>query len=404
MAGGTGNAFADDIVLNFLDTQADTTYTFAIQQFEKTHPGITVREQKVPFDQFNAQVQARVGSGDTSVDLYDADPPRISALVSKGLLADLTSVKPEVDAKLLPATIKPAVIDGKLYAIPRATSMVLMYYNKDLLEKAGIPLPSADPTKRMTWEDVVADAKKAQAAGAKWGLSFGQIDRYYQLQPLYESSGAGSGLTGLGLLTPDVNSQKWVQTTDWYGKLFADGISTRGVSDDQTYSQFQNGQVAFYLDGPWQFSNWFKEKNLHWGIAPHPYFAGGKPVTPTDGWTIGISPHSLHMKEAIELALFVAENKDVALNIAATSLPPASEAAFPDYLKSVSQAPETKDWGTLLKYELTNTAVSRPKTIGYIAFEEIMNKAFSDVRDGSPAKDVLDGAEDQLNSVFARLH
>ena len=57
----------------------------------------------------------------------------------------------------------------------------------------------------------------------------------------------------------------------------------------------------------------------------------------------------------------------------------------------------------MLSYELNNTAVSRPKTIGYIAFEEIMNKAFSDVRNCTDAKEVLDGAQDQLTSVFARL-
>ena len=403
VVGGVQIASAEDVVLNFLNTQADNTYKFAIQQFEKTHPGITVREQKVPFDQLNAQVQARVGSGDTSIDLYDADPPRISALVSKGLLADLSSVKDEVDSKLIPATIKPAMIDGKLYAIPRATSMVLMMYNKDLLEKAGIPLPSADPQQRMTWEEVLADAKKAQAAGAKWGIVPEQIDRYYQLQPLYESSGAGPGLTGDGLLTPAVNAPKWVETTEWYGKLFADGIAPRGVSSDQTPALFQNGEAAFFVAGPWNFSALLKLPGLHWGIAPHPYFAGGKQVTPTDGWAIGISPHTKHLKEAIEFALFVASNKEVALNIAAATLPPASKEAFPDYLKSVSNTEETRGWGKLLDYELANTAVSRPKTIGYIAFEEIMNKAFSDVRNGAAAKDVLDGAEEQLTSVFARL-
>ena len=400
---GLGGARADDITLNFLNVQADTTYSAAIQKFEKMYPGITVREQKVPFDQLNPQVQSRIGSGDTSIDLYDADPPRISALAAKGLLADLSSVKEQVEKELLPATIKPAIVDGKLYAIPRATSMVLTFYNKDLLHKAGVPFPSADPEDRLTWEDLLADAKKAQAAGAKWGIVPEQIDRYYQLQPLYELSGAGPGLTGDGLLTPAVNGEKWVQTTDWYRRLFSDGVAPRGVSDDQTSALFLNGQAAFFIGGPWNFSAFLKEPDLHWGIAPHPYFAGGKPVTPTDGWAVGISPHSQHMKEAIQFALFIATNKEAALSIAASTLPPASKEAFPDYLKSVSRDEETKDWGALLNYELTNTAVSRPKTIGYIVFEEIMNKAFSDVRNGADARDVLNGAQDQLTSAFARL-
>ena len=95
-----------------------------------------------------------------------------------------------------------------------------------------------------------------------------QIDRYYQLQPLYELSGAGPGLTGDGLLTPVVNADKWVQTTDWYGKLFSDGVAPRGVSDDQTSALFVDGQAAFFIAGPWNFSALLKASNLNWGIAP----------------------------------------------------------------------------------------------------------------------------------------
>lgn len=403
LALAAGAAHGEDIVLNFLNVQNDDTYKKAIADFEASHPGIVIREQKVPFDSLNPQVQARIGSGDTSIDLYDADPPRISALVSQGLLADLSDWKAEVDTKLLPATIVPTVVNDKLYAIPRATSMVLMFYNKDLLDKAGIPYPSADPAQRLTWEQLLDDAKKAQAAGAKWGIVPEQIDRYYQLQPLYESSGAGPGVVGDGLMTPAVNTDKWIQTTEWYAKLFADGVAPRGVDSSQTGALFFNGEAAYFIAGPWNFGGLLAQKDVNWGIAPHPYFAGGKPVTPTDGWTIGVSPHSQHLKEAAEFALFVATDKAVALDLAATTLPPASKEAFPDYLASVSTAEQTKDWGKLLDYELTNTAVSRPKTAGFIAFEEILSKAFNDVRNGADVREVLDGAQDQMTSVFTRL-
>ena len=179
-----GEARADDIVLNFLNVQADTTYTLAIQEFEKTHPGIKIREQKVPFDQLNPQVQARIGSGDTSVDLYDADPPRISALQAKGLLADLSSVKDQVDKALLPATIVPAIVAGKLYAIPRATSMVLMYYNKDLLQKAGVDFPSGRP--RQTHDLGGRPRRRQEGAGGRRQMG----DRARADRPLLPASAA----------------------------------------------------------------------------------------------------------------------------------------------------------------------------------------------------------------------
>jgi multiple sugar transport system substrate-binding protein len=61
--------------------------------------------------------------------------------------------------------------------------MLVLFYNKDLLQKAGITPPSGDPTGRLTWDQLLADARKAQQAGARWGFCFEQVDRYYQLQP-----------------------------------------------------------------------------------------------------------------------------------------------------------------------------------------------------------------------------
>ena len=45
----------------------------------------------------------------------------------------------------------------------------------------------------------------------------------------------------------------------------------------------------------------------------------------------------------------------------------------------------------------------RPRTIGYVAFETVMNKAFSDIRNGNDVADTLNSAERQLSSAFRRL-
>lgn len=209
LAGMSSPAMAEESTVNFLNVMPDKVYTPAIAAFEKANPGIKVREQKVPFDQLNAQVQARIGAGDSGIDIYSADPPRVPALVSRKLLADVSDLKDKAVSACIAKAVDSASVNGKLYALPEFTSMVILFYNKDLLDKAGITPPSGDPGKRLTWDQLLSDALKAQQAGARWGFCFEQVDRYYQLQPLFESSGAGPGLTGDNLLTPDVNSPKW---------------------------------------------------------------------------------------------------------------------------------------------------------------------------------------------------
>jgi ABC-type glycerol-3-phosphate transport system substrate-binding protein len=399
-------AFGQAVTINFLHAQGPGTYDAVIADFEKQNPGIKVREQRVPFDQLNAQVQARIGAKDASIDVYGADEPRVPALADHGLLKDLSSLKDQAVEATAAKAVEATSWNGKLYALPEWTSTQLLFYNTDLLAKAGIEPPPADVTKRWTWAQLLSQSKKAQAAGAKWGFSFEQVDRYYQLQPLFESSGAGPGLTGEKLLTPDVAGDKWVTTMKWYGDIYADGIAPRGIPAEQIPSLFLNGQLAFMVAGPWNFAS-IEKAGVHFGIAPQPYFEGGKPVTPTDSWAVGISPYSKHADEAIKFASYISLNGAGALESSVNNpLPPANKVAFERNVEEQVRAggEATAKYGEILSYELANTAVSRPRTTGYVIFEEVLNKAFSDVRNGAEAKARLEQAQKELQTNFARLH
>ena len=405
---GTGAAVASaaDVTITFLNSERPETYQPVIAEFERENPGITVRDETVPFDQLNAQVQARVGTGDTGIDVYGVDEPRIPALATRRLLLDLSAVRDQVTRATSAEALAITSYDGKLYALPEWTSTQLLYYNEDLLRKAGVASPPADVRQRLTWEQVLAFAGAAQKAGARWGVGFDQVDRYYQLQPLFESSGAGSGLTGPRMLTPAVNTAKWAQTLDWYGGLYKSGLSPRGIAPEQMPDLFRDGQLAFFVGGPWNFRSFEQVAGLHWGIAPHPYFAGGKPVTPTDSWAVGISPHSQHQAEALKFALFMTVNtKGDLLTTAQNPLPPANSNAFSQHVEQASAGggAATAPYGAILSYELQHTAVSRPRTVGYVIFEQIMNRAFSDVRNGADAKPELARTDAQIQTAFSRL-
>src|SRR4029079_2147125 len=128
---------------------------------------------------------------DTSIDLIHADTPRIPAFASKGYLLKLDDQRDAIEKAVPnPVDIEQVTYDGSLYAYPMWTSTQLLFYNKDLLEKAGVEPPSQDPATRLTWAQLIENGAPAQKGGAEWGLSFQQVDRYYQLQMLFESAGA----------------------------------------------------------------------------------------------------------------------------------------------------------------------------------------------------------------------
>jgi multiple sugar transport system substrate-binding protein len=372
--------------------------------FHKAHPTITVDYQSVPFDQFNSVLSTRLSRQDSTLDLFDVDMPRTDAYQVRGWLADLTGLFPGLAGQVDKTSLAAATSAGKLVTMPYQTSSQLLYYNKTLLKKAGIPFPSDQVTARMTWEQVTADAKKAQAAGAKWGLLFDQVNRYFQLQPLAESLGGGSGATGKGNLTPALQNAGWTKAMTWYGSLFKDKISPRGVPVAQTPDMFASGQVAFFPGGPWWAGQFTGEKKLDFGVAAYPCFAGGKAVTPTGGWSLGLNRATKHAAAAEVFMKFMAlDNGGFAQYMPSLSVPPCNLLGTTRfYREPVFSDPRMAGTVDLTKYELAHTATLRARTAGYVEFEDTLSRTFEDISNGASPASALSSATSTINSAWAK--
>ena len=399
------SAEAQSVTLQFLSAERPDVYAPAIEAFEQKNPDIKIEYQQVPFDSLNAQVQARIGQGDANPDVYSLDTPRTPALAKKGLLMGLDDERQKIEAVADATAVGEVSYDDRIYGFPLWTSTQLLFYNRKLLEAAGVDAPATEPDQRITWKSLLDEAKKAQEAGAKWGFIFEQVDRYYQLQPLFESAGGGSGLTGDTLMTPALTTDPWISTAQWYGSLFADGISPRGVSPEQSPDLFTNGEAAFFLGGPWNFGRFNAVEDLDYGVALVPYFDGGKAVTPTGSWAVGINPNTAHEEQARNFAEFLSLDPEGSyLTVSNNPIPPVNAQAYKRFVETISaMTDKIGPAADIISYEIANTAVSRPRSIGYVTFEDVMNSAFADIRNGSDAQGTLDQAETRLKSSLARI-
>lgn len=95
----------------------------------------------------------------------------------------------------VPAAITAGSWQGSFYAAPLNNSAQALYFNKGLLDEAGIEVPAADPENRLTWDDVVDMATKALAkldpdgTNGINGIVFEQNTTAYQMLALPESLG-----------------------------------------------------------------------------------------------------------------------------------------------------------------------------------------------------------------------
>ena len=391
---------AEQVVLSFVGPEAPEAMDPVIAAFEAANPGITVEYESVPFNDLNSIIQTRVGAGDADPDVYTADQPRIAALVDRGLLLDITDEVGDLSGIVIESSIEASTVGDRLYALPISTSTQLLYYNVGLLDAAGIEAPSIDPAERLTWETVFGEAQLAQEAGAEFGMMWDQVNRYYQLQPLPESAGGGSGV-GPGELDIDVTNDEWVAAMTFYGQAFESGVAARGVPPEQTPDMFANGQVAYFVGGPWWLPMFAGTEGLEFGVAPHPYFDGGEEVTPTGAWSWGVNPNSDNAAEAVAFIEFAALDPEGALATAqGFPLPPANLSTFESYYADNVLVEGVAD---LISYELENTSRIRPRTMGYVEFEEFMGQAFEDIRNGSDPASALQSAQDNIEQAWSRL-
>lgn len=401
---GSLPASAQDKKLRVFGYGGGADFKGLFDAFEKAS-GVKVSYEGVPFADLQNTIVQRFRTGNSGIDVFLVDPTYIPTFSKLRILADLTSAFGEKSkGTLFPSDVQGATYNGRMMSMPMWESSQLLFFNKGLLAKAGVEPPGVSPDARLTWEKLIELAKKVQAAGAETGFGFEQVDRYYQLQVLTESLGGGPGVKGDDLLTVDVANDAWLQAGKWYGSLFADGVASRAPTGQEMPDLFKAGRIAFLVGGPWLIADFNKVDGLDYAAAPHPYFAGGKAVTPSESFHLGVAADTPNADQALEFLNYAGLDKDGAVVASGGSNLSANIEANAEVLSRIPQQnPNLKGVDILMSYELANTAIRRPRSLGYLQLEELVTRAWSDIRNGSDAALTFPQLQRELERSFKRI-
>jgi multiple sugar transport system substrate-binding protein len=212
------------------------------------------------------------GQQKASADILLIDNPVVSTLASAGVLTSTAQTKLStagIEANILGA----GQLNGKTYGVPIGANTLALYYNKSILDKAGV-----DPTTITSWATLTAALAKVKAIGDT-GITFSGINTEegsFQFLPWFWGSGANltkldsaNGVSALSLLTG------WVK----------DGYAPNSViQDTQTTSwqEFLAGKTAFSENGTWQLAG-VKASGIDYGIISIPGKNSGSAPAPTGG-------------------------------------------------------------------------------------------------------------------------
>ncbi len=236
-----------------------------------TEAGVTI--DRTAYDTTALTNQALLAAQEgTSPDIILLDNPAVSTLADTGMLATMDELgfdTSDFDQNLLAA----GIVDGKTYGIPIGANTLALFYNKDILDAAGV-----DPASITDWASMTDALAKVAAAGHK-GITFAGIgteEGSFQFLPWFW--GAGADLKHLD--SPEAVSALQL-LTDWVDKGYAPN-SVISNSQNTTWEEFLTGDFAFGENGTWQVNS-AAEAGFPTGIVPIPGKDGGIAPAPTGG-------------------------------------------------------------------------------------------------------------------------
>ena len=237
-----------------------------IDKFNQSQDEINIEGKFIPFAEFKRQLTVALVGG-TPPDCVLVDNPDFAAYIAMGAfealddrIADWEYGKDD----FYPGPWASATWEGKQYGIPFETNTLVLFYNVDMFEKAGLD-PDKPPT---TWEELNQYAEKLTKDGV-YGLSVCAVaseEGTFQWLPFLQQNGGNV----FNLDSPEAVEalQLWV---DWVKNGY---VSKEILNMDQwsgVRPQFQNENAAMMVNGPWCIVPIRDEvPNLNWRLAVLP--------------------------------------------------------------------------------------------------------------------------------------
>jgi multiple sugar transport system substrate-binding protein len=181
-------------------------------------------------------------------------------------------------------SIDSVTIDGHIYAIPLDTHAEVMYYNLDLLKKAGI---TEDDVKNIkSKDDFAALLKKCKSLGddiTPLAMTNSADDPFRIWYADYFQMG-GTDFVNDGATEDTLDVDKAKAAMEYVKSLWDDGYILPGIDDHTAY--FQSGKAAFLFAGTWVTGTLSNTDGLNYNNACYPSLFDGNQQCWADSHTL----------------------------------------------------------------------------------------------------------------------
>jgi multiple sugar transport system substrate-binding protein len=333
--------------------------TELVPEFERTHPGIRVKVQQLPWTAAHEKLLTAFVGGSTPdvAQLGNTWIPEFAALGALAPLAPAVASSHIVQQDdYFPGIWDTNRFEDGLYGVPWYIDTRLLFYRRDILASAGFSAPP------QTWDEwmnmLVAIKERAGPEGYAILLPLNEFEPLLALalqqeDALLREDGRWGNFRGPG----------FGRALGFYLEMFRRDLAPVATNTQisNVWNEFGRGYFAFYISGPWNIGEFKRrlpaEQQERWMTAPLPG-PKGPGASIAGGASLVVFERSRRKQAAGKLVEYLSRPEVQLRYYALTgNLPPrpstgnddglASEVqarAFRDQLERVKPAPKVPEW------------------------------------------------------------
>jgi multiple sugar transport system substrate-binding protein len=272
-----------------------------VEEWNSTHD-MQATWQEFPWTQYTGEILSTGIATGNAPDVFFISAGDWRRYAESGLALPLEDYIPDyLKDDVLPASWNAVTIDDHIYSIPFEMEPVVLWYNKTMLDEAGVAVPQS-------WDELLAAARTLNTDD-HYGIMLPTNPDYYENFIFYPFLWmAGGDVMNQDFTAAAVNSPEAAKALDLWGTIFKEGLApTSSTGNDPVDERFPTGKAAMYVSGYWVYG-WIKAnypeflENL--AVAPIPAPNAGDPLaTVYGGWTVMVYSGTQHPQEAVDFAI-----------------------------------------------------------------------------------------------------
>lgn len=370
-----------------------------IDQFNEENSGsIRIhREAIVRADSYayEDKINAALTSNDLPDILY-VDGPNVSNYAYNNIIVPIGDYFTEDDMNDFVDSVKvQGTYNGQLYALGATESSVALFYNKDMIDEAGIIVPETLED-AWTWSEYYEVAKQLTTdtvAGTNIIMDQGE-GLPYVLEQFWISNNTDFVSPEGDKADGYLNGEKGVEAATFLNSLIQDGYANIAPIE----KEFHNGNAATMLGGSWEVAtleNGYPD--LNWGVTYFPVADNnGKQTSPTGDWAACITKDSDNVEAAGKVVAYLMNKENVTTYAKAIAKLPTRSSSY-DSLPEFEEYPRS-----VFKEQSMETGTPRPRTPGYTVLSPGFSQAMMNIFTGAEIQESLDKVVNDFESDYEK--